>query len=34
MHLQVDTDRPFLHVLDEILKEGYARKCAQIRDIL
>lgn len=34
MHLQVDTDRPFLHVLDEILKEGYARKCAQIRNIL
>jgi len=34
MHLQVDTDRPFLHVLDEILKEGYALKCAQIRDIL
>ncbi|MDY0042811.1 MAG: AAA family ATPase [Desulforhabdus sp.] len=34
MHLRVDTDRPFLHVLDEILKEGYARKCEQIKAIL
>lgn len=32
--LRVNTDRPFLHVLDEILKEGYARKCAQIADIV
>ena len=34
LHLKVDTERPFLHVLDEILKEGYARKCEQIRKIL
>lgn len=33
-YLKVDTDRPFLHVLDEILTEGYARKCAQIGAIL
>ncbi|MGA7877330.1 MAG: ATP-binding protein, partial [Desulfoferrobacter sp.] len=32
--LKVDTDRPFLHVLDEILTEGYARKCAQVEAIL
>lgn len=34
VHLKVDTDRPFLHVLDEILTDGYARKCAQIGAIL
>ncbi len=32
--LKVDTDRPFLHVLDEILTEGYARKCVQVEAIL
>lgn len=34
IYLRVDTDLPFLDVLDEILTRGYACKCAQIRALL
>jgi len=33
-HIVVDTDQPFLTVLDDILKQGYARKCLQVSAIL
>jgi len=33
-HIVVDTDQPFLTVLDDILKQGYARKSMQISAIL
>lgn len=29
-HIVVDTDQPFLTVLDDILQQGYARKCMQV----
>jgi hypothetical protein len=34
MHIRLDTDQPFEKALLELLSEGYARRCAQVRQVL
>jgi aminoglycoside phosphotransferase family enzyme/predicted kinase len=34
IHLKVDTDRPFTETAAEVLSEGYAKRCAQVKQLL